>query len=72
MTETPNERGKTAPVPYTNWYGDIPIALLVLILSAQSAKTNLLFYDFLFSCSVFLRMFTRLLLEDLASPFPCR
>jgi hypothetical protein len=69
MTGTPREGGNIASVPYTNWYGGMPISLLVLNLSAQSEKTSLLCQEFLFYSNVFLRIFTRILFEESASPF---
>ena len=72
MTRTPKDAGKITSDPYTNWNGDIPIALFVLIMSAHKAYFSFVFQALLFSSKNFLIILTRILLEVLNCPLPRR
>lgn len=70
MTAKPNEARKTTSKPQTSWNGDVPRALLVLIMYAHRENFYFVCHGLLLSCRSFLIILNRILFEDSTKPFP--
>ncbi|MED6178874.1 hypothetical protein PIB30_111625, partial [Stylosanthes scabra] len=63
-----NSRGRWQALPYSSWYGDMPIGVLKAVLYAQSASSSFLDQSFLDALTTFSKILLSSLFETSTCP----